>query len=120
MKIEKADDHHYMVREAMMSRLQDQGHYLPDISHFLVMDNGDLIGAIDVQYQPCLFLWMDEEVWNPLAAFRAWKQIQAMWKDKGWPKMLIAIQPESPFYHWAKETGFEVIGDMRLASLNLK
>lgn len=110
---------HYMVPMALESEMAEQGHYLPDITHVLQMDNGDIIGAIDASWMPCLYLWMDETRWNPLAAYRAWKLIQELWRSQGHGKMMIAIQKESPFYFWASQAGANHLAHCHILSLNI-
>jgi len=104
----------------LLGLIEKSGHSLPSVTHHLKMDDGYVTGAFCDEFMPVLFLWLDPDRWNPLAAFRAWKLIQLHYKTRGCEKMIIAIQPDSPFYYWAKKAGMPTLGDYQLLSHQLK
>ena len=120
MKLIPRSQLHYMEPVYLRLLMERQGHTVPEITHVLADSEGDYMGAIDAGKAPMLFLWMDEERWNPIAAFRAWRLILEMWRLDGREQIVIAIQEDSPFYYWARQAGSTVLGDYRLLNLNLK
>jgi hypothetical protein len=99
-------------REVLELMAQD-GHGVPDVTHSLVADDGEIVGAFSDEYMPVLWFWMRSNRWNPLACFRAFKLIEGMWHSRGHSRIVLPIQPESPFYQWV---GHEKINFQHLGS----
>ena len=109
----------FVEKEIWEASIDLSGHELPFITHFMVNDKNDPMGAICTAYAPMLFLYWDPELPSPIAVFRAWMKIEKMWKEAGHKRMIIAIQEESPFYPYAEKASFTVLGDYRLMSKTL-
>ena len=100
-------------------KIHEQDHDLPSISYVLLDDENEVFGAFCDEFTPLCFVWMDQERWNPLAAFRAWRLIESHWESHLKRKILIAINEESPFYPWAKRAGFKTLGAYELMEKQL-
>ena len=108
---EKSDEVHGLIKK--------DGHEVPCVSHTMEDSQGRIYGAFSACYAPVLFLWMDSNQHNPLAAFRAYMLIEKMWKANGHKRILICINPESPFYKWTEKARFQSLGWYELMTKQL-
>lgn len=107
----------------MMARVQaameaDGGHNVPCVSHALIGSDWTLWGAFSVVYAPALFFWMDTRKGTGLAALRGLRLAQAELRKLGHKRILLPIQPSSPYYPWVRSIGFTLIGPCELFEFN--
>jgi len=104
--------------EAQMAR---DGHQLPygPATHALVGATG-IYGAFSVRDLPLVWFWMDTRTKEPLASWRAWREVERIAKELGHTRIVLPIQTDSPFHPFINRMGFELIGACELYTKPLK
>lgn len=113
-KIETPDESD-AVHAAMLA---DGGHHVPCVSHFFEVD-GKIVGAFSVAYAPCLFFWYDSAPKHAIGSARAFKQAVQAIKALGCKRVIVLINPESPFYRWIPKIGFTFLASNELWKLEI-
>jgi hypothetical protein len=73
-----------------------------------------IYGAFSVRDLPVVWFWMDTRTSEPLASWRAWREVERVAKEHGCKRIVLPIDPDSPFYPFIKRMGFLPIGPCEL------
>lgn len=80
--------------------LADGGHSVPCVSHALYDAAGRLVGAFSVAHAPLLFFWYDSRQPSPIGCARGFALAVEAIRRTGARRVMVAVQPDSPFYRW--------------------
>ncbi len=98
--------------------MRANGHGFPSPTHYFEAD-GQLIGALGLDFAPMLFMWMHTERATALQSYRAHAAAVQILRDTGHFRILTAIQPCSPFYSFVDRLGYRKLCDCQLFGLQL-
>lgn len=101
-------------RAALEARMDQEGHSCPFATHVFIDDTGAIVGAFSTACAPVLFFWMTTDKAHGMACVRAFQLANATFKALGHPRMLLPIQPDSPFHPFIKRLGFLPMGPVEL------
>lgn len=106
---------------AIEAQMAEDGHSLPGgpATHALVSATG-IYGAFSVRDLPVVWLWVDTRTGEPLASWRAWREVERVTKGLGCPRIVLPIEPSSPFYPFIQRMGFIPIGPCELFFKSIK
>lgn len=100
---------------AVEAQMREDGHQLPGgaATHVLEAAMG-IYGAFSVRDLPVVWFWMDTRTKEPLASWRAWREVERVARELGCHRIVLPIEPNSPFYPFVKRMGFIPIGSCEL------
>jgi hypothetical protein len=100
---------------AVEAQMEADGHALPGgpATHVLVGSTG-IYGAFSVRDLPVIWFWMDTRTSEPLASWRAWREVERVATELGCTRIVLPIQTDSPFHPFIKRMGFSLIGPCEL------
>lgn len=88
------------------------GHGLPggEPTHAVIGKDGAIFGAVCLRDLPVVWLWMDTRTPSPMLSYRVWRDVEATARNRGFPRIVLPITPDSPFYPFLSRMGFEAVG----------
>lgn len=78
------------------------------------MGKDGVLGAFSVRDLPVVWFWMDTRTSEPLASWRAWREVERVAKELGCQRIVLPIEPQSPFYPFVTRMGFTLIAPCEL------
>jgi hypothetical protein len=100
-------------REAANSAMQRDGHKVPSVTHLFMDSSNEIIGAYSIDYAPVVLLWMRTDV-TGLVSFRALTRIRHELRKLGHKRMILPIEPSSPYYGYMQGLGLDNLGQGEL------
>lgn len=106
------------LRSEVEAVMLADGHSFPSPTHYFV-DEGAIIGALGLGFAPVLFMWMHSTKATKLHSYRAHLEAIRILQELGHTRILLPIQPASPFCSFIDRLGYHKLGDCQLFGLRI-
>jgi hypothetical protein len=95
--------------QVVQDTMDEDGHNVPSVSHYFIIENEGVVGAFSVAYAPVVFFWMQTGV-TGITSFRAITLVRKTLREMGHHRMILPIEESSPYFEYLTGLGLTHLG----------
>ncbi len=93
----------------VQDRMAKDGHNVPSVSHYFLMEDKGVVGAYSVLYAPVVFFWMRSDM-TGITSFRGLALVRQTLREMGHKRMILPIETSSPYFEYLTGLGLNHLG----------